>query len=878
MTIIKKSISVILSLLLVLTAFPITTQAADVEVSTFGQLQTAVSNASGNTNIIVAANITFTEEVTIPSGKNITITSSKSNNFILITVEGCRHFGVEDSALLTLENITIDGTTDGGYTGIGDYRGGIYNNGELALKDGTVVMRCYNHIGGGIFNDYDGEVTVINSIINDNIAYTGGGLFNLGTANIEGSKISCNESIDGGGIVNLGMLSIERGEITDNNVLDGGGGGILSEEGEVNLDGVIISGNTAGNGAGVLNAFHSTMTIKDGKISGNEAYNGGGIINLGMLSIEKGEIIDNIALDGGGGISNWEGIIYLEDSIIRDNKANIGSGIFNDGEMTINGGKISGNEAFYGGGGVVNYGALNIEGGEIFDNVAIEGFGGGILGDRGEVNISGTKISSNTAGAGGGIFNCDESIVIANGGKISANKAFSGGGGGVTNQGVLNIEGWEIINNTVVEGFGGGVLNDKGEVNFYGVEIRGNTAGAGGGIFNYNDSVVIVNGGKISSNKAFNGGGGVANYGTLNIKGGEIIDNVAVEGFGGGVLNDRGEVNLGGTKISGNTADAGGGIFNDGVLAINSEEIIGNIARYGGGIANTGILDIDSSKIISNDADYGGGINNFGTLLVKRSLISDNYTIYDGGGIWADDLREVTISDTIFNGNTAAQAYWMNDIDDIVLHNAQITGAMQFSDSPAGQKPFKYAYNNYDLSYTEGLTENPLGVSVSGRIISYNPNNPITIQLIDHDGSAVYTEIIDAERDYSRIEQDFCFKGIEPGSYSLVIKKAAHTKFTVQNVVVGNENVDLTKDNRPEVRVMTLRCGDISSDGLINDADLTILWRAGNYNKKATEADDPLCDLNGDGLINDADLTILWLAYNYNRGAIVIKQRRTGMR
>jgi len=69
---------------------------------------------------------------------------------------------------------------------------------------------------------------------------------------------------------------------------------------------------------------------------------------------------------------------------------------------------------------------------------------------------------------------------------------------------------------------------------------------------------------------------------------------------------------------------------------------------------------------------------------------------------------------------------------------------------------------------------------------------------------------------------------------------------------------------------MTLSCGDISGDGLINDADLTILWRAGNYNRKAGESENDRCDLNGDGLINDADLTILWLTYNYNRGPVII--------
>ena len=167
--------------------------------------------------------------------------------------------------------------------------------------------------------------------------------------------------------------------------------------------------------------------------------------------------------------------------------------------------------------------------------------------------------------------------------------------------------------------------------------------------------------------------------------------------------------------------------------------------------------------------------------------------------------------------------------------------------------------------------QNPLsGVSVSGKIKSYNPLKQTTIQLMK-DEEPVYTEIVAGKSGYGLIEQDFVIPGVEPDTYSLVIKKDAHTKFTVLNFVVGEEeDLDLTLDNRPEVQLMALRCGDINGDGLINDADLTVLWRAGNYNKKTAEAENEWCDLNGDGLINDADLTILWMVYNYNRGEIII--------
>ncbi|MCL1873989.1 MAG: cadherin-like beta sandwich domain-containing protein [Clostridiales bacterium] len=162
-----------------------------------------------------------------------------------------------------------------------------------------------------------------------------------------------------------------------------------------------------------------------------------------------------------------------------------------------------------------------------------------------------------------------------------------------------------------------------------------------------------------------------------------------------------------------------------------------------------------------------------------------------------------------------------------------------------------------------------VGISVSGKIKSYDPNKPVIIRLMQ-DGEIVCETDIAVEKGYGQEAQSFFLKGISPGTYDLVISKAAHAKFTIQNLIVEDEDLDLTISGRPESQLITLRCGDINGDGLINDADLTILWRAGNYNKKASEADEPLCDLNGDGLINDADLTILWLASNYNRGGIII--------
>jgi hypothetical protein len=174
-----------------------------------------------------------------------------------------------------------------------------------------------------------------------------------------------------------------------------------------------------------------------------------------------------------------------------------------------------------------------------------------------------------------------------------------------------------------------------------------------------------------------------------------------------------------------------------------------------------------------------------------------------------------------------------------------------------------------DYTNNSSIFEISTAFTVSGLLKSYNPKHETTLQLQGE--NITYLATIDAEKTGSgQREQEFAFTGVEPGIYTLLISKEAHTDFIVHNIVVTDKDVDLTEDLRPAVQLMTMRCGDINGDGNINNSDLTILWRQANYNRSASAADEPLCDLNGDGLINNIDLTILWLAYNYNRGAVEV--------
>ena len=184
------------------------------------------------------------------------------------------------------------------------------------------------------------------------------------------------------------------------------------------------------------------------------------------------------------------------------------------------------------------------------------------------------------------------------------------GGGGILNDGTLTLDSAAILSNAVPLGgnsrpaLGGGVYNG-GALTVTNSTFSGDSADFGGAIFNAGVLSIAT-----------------SLFGPSNSVGGNSAT------AGGGVFNDNGQaVSISASTFSGNTAtSAGGGIDNSGTgtMTLDNVGLTGNATGgSGGAIENTATLMVQNGSTLSaNSATIqGGGIDNVGTLTVSASVL-----------------------------------------------------------------------------------------------------------------------------------------------------------------------------------------------------------------------------------------------------------------
>ena len=485
---------------------------------------------------------------------------------------------------LTVDNLTVDGglTFTAGDNTVSRSR--VMSTG-IGVHDVEVTVSRSAISSGGISAE-PGSVTVSDSTI------SGGGVAAIfGTATVSDSTIS------GGGVAaSYGTATVSHSAISGNM-----GDGISIYQGSVSVSGSTISGNT---GDGIDGNPWSGITVANSTISGN----GFGIEAVFGFSLSDTTISGN----RGGGISAMYGPLNVTDSAVSDNG---GAGITMSGcyvpgpcALTVSGSTVIDNS----GDGIDAASIATVSASSILGNAGVglrAGFGalvsastvsdnrgGGLYVDGGragpdlqpgqaggDIEVSGSTISGNTAPDGGGMYICDcgglPSDIVISGNTVTGNSATDGGGIYIAD-----------LFGSISSPFGATISDNT---------ISANTATDGGGIYNVANvtfSPALISDNTITANTVGEGGGGIYNVGNVAIAlstfsgnvapQGNVVDNAAVPAPDRSTVLAVADIFDGSCQNQGAWNDGGYNVSSDGTcLAGGAGDV-----NYGSSLSEAGLL------------------------------------------------------------------------------------------------------------------------------------------------------------------------------------------------------------------------------------------------------------------------------------------------
>jgi hypothetical protein len=281
----------------------------------------------------------------------------------------------------------------------------------------------------------------------------------------------------------------------------------------------------------------------------------------------------------------------------------------------------------------------------------------------GRLNLTGSTLSGNIAGLGGGaIRNGNATGTLGISDSYFYGNSTSGSGGAIINYGRLALDHCTLYGNTSSD-VGGGISNVLGAsatLMDY-CTVNGNSAtNEGGGLYNASGGMLKVELCTLTGDKVTTGagGGGVANLGYATF----IRDTISFASApaGAGILN-FGQATIRNTALQNNTANTGNGagFYNDGAASyatLTSAYLHANytILGDGGGIANAGTVTLTGCTVSANHAVSGGGIENamggFATV-TSNSTVTNNVVLANGGGV--DNAGMLTVTGSTLSSNSA---------------------------------------------------------------------------------------------------------------------------------------------------------------------------------------------------------------------------------
>jgi hypothetical protein len=236
--------------------------------------------------------ITFSVTGTIPLNSAL----PDLNNVVVIQGPGASSLTIQRSNVAAFRIFTIAPNTDVNISGVTVANGlvsdsptatggGIHNAGNLTLERVVVTGNkaqnvCCDAHGGGIYNAATGQLTVRDSTITGNLAYS--------------------EGMAGGGIYNLGSLTVTSSTVADNTAQS-------------------TPAFPFGHGGGLFNGPGGTATVINSTVHGNRSDFCGGFSAGGSLAVISHSTFSANSAGEGGGICVGGGNDFMRNTIVAGN-------------------------------------------------------------------------------------------------------------------------------------------------------------------------------------------------------------------------------------------------------------------------------------------------------------------------------------------------------------------------------------------------------------------------------------------------------------------------------------------------------------------------------------------------------------------------------
>ncbi len=681
--------------------FPYTVGTANTDLAADLRRAIICANANSTTDTIsLPNNITYSDFYTNTDGPNalpsiiseITIKSDIAGTPRTIerdaslrrsTTNACntdltknfRIFHVASGGDLTLEDLVIqNGCADGPSTS-GEQGGGLYNEGMVAITNSTISSNDGAVGGGGGFYN-SGTITVTNSTISDN----SGGFYtsDSGTTTVTNSTISGNSSPAFGGFRNLGTTTVTNST---------------------------ISGNSAFFSGGFFNS--GTTTVTNSTISGNGHD---GFHNSGTITVNNSIVADNTDSNcsGTGTVSGQNNFTDDISCTVFANADFTESANLDLGSLQDNGGPtetiaLGSNSVAIGGGdkqwldeAIVGV-DLNGDGDQTDDlstgfdqrGAGFPRIQDGIL-DAGAVQTSicvpytfpytvGT-VNTDLAADLRRAITCANANSTADTISLPNNITYSDFYTSTDGQNALSSITSEITIKSNVAGTPRTIERDaslrRSTTNACNTDLTKNFRifhVASGGDLTLED-LVIQNGCADGPSTSGEQGGGLYNEGMVAITNSTISSNDGAVGGGGGFYNS-GTITVTNSTISDNS----GGFYtsDSGTTTVTNSTISGNSSPAFGGFRNLGTTTVTNSTISGNSAFFSGGFFNSGTTTVTNSTISGNGHdgFHNSGTITVNNsiVADNTDSNCSGTGTVSGQNNFTDDISCTVFANADFT-------------------------------------------------------------------------------------------------------------------------------------------------------------------------------------------------------------